>query len=596
VDVLRVAALVTGLVYLGWRLAFTFGGAHPVMFVLLVAAEAFGMMRLWIEVSLIGIVRPVEREPERFTEPDADVVVIVTDEPASEVRAAVLSARLARGCGKLLIADRDGRPDVAELAQRLEIERVTGSLDGDLGKLIDTALVRCPSLYTLLVPANLVVLPDVLEVTSGAFDDTEVGVVLCRIEDTNANHEVDFGGYGEHHFRDTLLLGKLHNSGFLPWWSDMAVVRQTAIADIGGMTHTGLSVTMSAGIRLQAAGWRITDVPVVVARRLAPWSDDVHLHRWSRDLYERLAVLVDPNAPHKNEHSTRLSRRVYRIAGGQVGRSIQRIVLFGILFTTMFTSSLPLVADPVVLIGLWGAWMGSSLVMRYVATRSIGFTPWIVNDLRLLTTNVTVAWKVLSRRPLQSQLMDPAPGRQARRIFLTLLQTGLTGSLVVFSTGVLRPAHGDFVTLTTFGMSIWLLLMIAESGSGLKLRQVRQSFRTSEELEVFASKSCTAVINVSQFGIGVVSSVLLEVGARIRVAFGLPQADGESSRIEVSTKVKRSTHEGDRHVAYLGFALLTDDQMDRIIEYCSGVAGMRMLRDNLGVALEETTVADVVHE
>ena len=53
--VLRAMALVTGLVYLGWRLAFTFDGAHPVMFVLLVAAEAFGMLRLWMEVSLIGI-------------------------------------------------------------------------------------------------------------------------------------------------------------------------------------------------------------------------------------------------------------------------------------------------------------------------------------------------------------------------------------------------------------------------------------------------------------------------------------------------------------------------------------------------------------
>jgi len=543
--------------------------------------------------SLIGIVRPAEREPERCAEPDADVVVIVTDEPASEVRAAVLSARLARGCGKLLIADRDGRPDVAELAGRLEIERVTGSLDGDLGELIDTALSRCPSLYTLLVPADLVVLPDVLEVTSGAFDDPDVGVVLCRIENTNANHEVDFGGYGEHRFRDTLLLGKLHDSGFLPWWSALAVVRKTAINDIGGMTHAGPSVTMSTGIRLQAAGWRITDVPVVVARRLAPWSDDRHLHRWTRDLYERLAVLVDSEAPHTNEHSTKLSRRVYRGAGIQVGRSIQRIILFGILFATMFTSSMPLVADPILLVVLWGAWMGSSVALRYVATRSIGFTPWIVNDLRLLTTNVAVAWRALSHRPLQTQLMDPAPGRQARRIFLIALQVGLTGSLLVFGTGILRPSHGDFVTLMTFGMSIWLLLMIAESGSGLRLRQVRQNFRTFEELEVFASESRMGVISVSPLGIGVVSSAPLEIGTRIRVAFGLLQADGESFRIEVSTKVKRCTREGERHVAYLGFALPTDDQMDRIIEYCSGVAGMRMLRDNLGAADEKTTVADV---
>ena len=564
------------------------------MFFLLVAAEAFGMLRLWMEVSFIGDPHPAERKPECCAAPDADVVVIVTDEPASEVRAAVLSAQLARGSGKLIIADSDSRPDVAELAQRLGVERVTGSLDGHLGELIDTALSRCHSRYTLLVPADVVVLPDVLEVTSGAFDDPDVGVVLCRIENTYAVHAVDFGGYGEHRLRDTLMLGKAHDSGILPWWSDMAVVRRAAVEGIGGIAHAGPSVTMAAGIRLQADGWRVTDVPVVVARRLAPWSDDRHLHRWARDLYERLAVLVDSDAPHKNERSTKLSRRVYRVAGIQVGRSIQRIVLFGILFTTMFTSAMPLVANPVVLIALWGAWMGSSVALRLVATRSIGFTAWIVNDLLLLTTNIAVAWRALSGRPLQSRLMEPAPGRRARRIVLMVLQVGLTGSLLVFCTGTLRLLHGDFATLVMFGMSVWLLVVISQANAALRFRQVRQNFRTFEELEVFASESRMGVIGVSPFGIGVVSAASLEVGARIRLAFGLPQADGEFARIEVSTRVKRSTREGKHHVAYLAFALLTDEQADRIIEYCSIVAGMRVLRDDPGVAAEGTTIADVV--
>ncbi len=593
---LRATALVTGLVYLGWRLAFTSDGANPVMFFLLVAAEAFGMLRLWMEISLIGDPRPAERKPDRRTAPDADVVVIVTDEPASEVRAAVLSAQLTRGYGKLMIVDRESRPDVAELAQRLNIERVAGSFNTDLGELIDAALSRCPSLYTLLVPADLVVLPDVLEVTSGAFDDPDVGVVLCRVENTNAAHAVDFGGYGEHRLRDTLMLGKLHDRGVLPWWSGMAVVRKTAIQNVGGMAHGRFGVTLSTGVRLQADGWRIADVPVVVARRLAPWSDDRHLHRWARDLHERLAVLVDPEAPRRSEHSSRLSRRVYRVADIHVGRSIQRLVLFGILFTTMFTSSLPLVANPLILTGLWGAWMGSSVALRRAATKTVGFTPWITNDLRLLTTDLAVAWRALPGRPLRSELIEPAPGRRARRLFLIALQAGLIGSVLVFGTGLLRPPHGDFVTLTTLGMSIWLLAMALQARSALKLRQVRQNFRTFEELDVFASESRMGVIGVSPFGIDVVSAVPLDVGGKIRLAFGLPQADGNSARIEVSTSVKRSAREGDHHVAYLRFALLTDEQMDRITEYCSVVAGMRVLRDDPGVAAEGTTIADVVHD
>ena len=43
--IFRVAALLTGVAYLGYRLAFTLDGANPVMFFLLVAAEAFGQWR-----------------------------------------------------------------------------------------------------------------------------------------------------------------------------------------------------------------------------------------------------------------------------------------------------------------------------------------------------------------------------------------------------------------------------------------------------------------------------------------------------------------------------------------------------------------------
>lgn len=81
--------------------------------------------------------------------PDGDVIIVVTDEPASEVRAALLSARLVRGYNDLLIIDRDDRPDVAELAERLDLKRVVGGAVPDLGILIDQAIEECTSLFAL---------------------------------------------------------------------------------------------------------------------------------------------------------------------------------------------------------------------------------------------------------------------------------------------------------------------------------------------------------------------------------------------------------------------------------------------------------------
>lgn len=575
---LRLSALLTGVTYLGYRLVLTWSGANPVLYFLLVAAEAFGMLRLAMEISLVGKRRPENRTPETGKAPDADVVVVVTDEPASEVRAAVLSSRLVRGYNKLVVVDRDDRVDVAELCQRLKLERVAGTLHSDLGELVDTALHSCESLLTLLVPADVVVMPDILEVSASAFGDPEVGVVVSRIEQTNAAHAVDFGGYGEDRIRDELMLDVLESEGALPWWPGMAIVRRAAVENVGGMARGRQSVTLSTGVRLQADGWKITDVPVIVARRLAPWTDDRHLHRWARDLHERLSVLVDSEAPRRNEYATRISRRAYRLADILVGRSIQRLVLVGVLFATMFTSSLPMIADPLILVPLFSAWQLSSFALRRRAYGS-AFVPWMSNDFRLLATNLTVAWKALPGKPLDTDLVDAAPGRKARTVLLIGLQVALGLAIAVFVTGVLRPAHGNFVTFVTLGLSAWLWVMVLQARSALKLRQVRQNFRTFEELEVYASEGRLGVIGVSPFGLDVVSSKPLKENAKLRLAFGLPQPDGQSVRLEVSTKVHRSARQGSHNVAYLRFSQLDDEQMDRITEYVAVMAGHRLLRD-----------------
>lgn len=573
------SAIVTGVVYLTWRLVFTWDGAHPVMFFLLLAAEAFGFLRLHMETSLLGDVRPNERKPDKTMAPDADVVVVVTDEPASEVRAAVLSARLISGYTNIRIVDRDDRPDVAQLAERLGLGRVVGGFNADLGDLIDRAFEECTSLYTLVMPADLVVMPDILEVSAGAFDDPDVGVVVSRIENTNAQSAVDYGGYGEHRRRDELMVAKLSDEGALPWWPGMAVVRRSAIREIGGMSNGHMGVTMATGVRLQAAGWRIVDVPVVVGRRLAPWNDDRHLHRWARDLHERLAVLVDKEAPRRNEHATRLSRRVYRAADLHVGRSLQRLTLIGLLFAVLYTSSLPLVANPLLLMTLWGAWQGSSYLYRRDAQQPIGFQPWMSNDLRLLMTDLEVASRALPGKPLEIELIDPAPGARPRRIFLLALQICLALTLAVFGMGILRPSHGDFATLAALGIGCWLWAAAFQARSALKLRQLRQNFRASDELKVLASDSRLGVIGVSPFGLDVVSSKPLRVGETVRVTFALPRVGSSAARFECPTVVRRSSRDGNHHVAYLRFAQLSDAEVDQITEYCSVVAGHHALRD-----------------
>ena len=332
---------------------------------------------------------------------------------------------------------------------------------------------------------------------------------------------------------------------------------------------------------MQAEGWRIVDVPVMVARRLAPWNDDRHLHRWARVLHERIGVLVDDEAPRRNPYATRTSRRVYRLADLYVARSIQRLTLIAVLLATMYTSALPMTADPYLLVPLWLGWQGMSLAARWVALRPVGFAPWIVNDLRLLTTSLVVAWRAMRRAPLGNDLAEPAPGRRARTALLVGLQVVFGFTVVVFATGLARPAHGDFATLVTLGLAAWMLAVTVKARAGLWDRQVRQSYRTFEELEVDTTAGHLGVIGVSPFGLDVVSAKKLKLNARVRIEFGLPQLDGSVAPIEVSTVVMRSACDGDHAIAYLRFHQLDDQRMDRITEYVAAVAGHRALRDGV---------------
>jgi hypothetical protein len=272
---------------------------------------------------------------------------------------------------------------------------------------------------------------------------------------------------------------------------------------------------------------------------------------------------------------------VYRTADLLVGRSIQRLVLIGLLFAVMFSSSLPLVADPLVLLGLWGAWQLSSLLYRRAAQAPIGFSGWMSNDLRLLATDLHVATRALPGRPLAADLVDPAPGRRTRTIFLGVLQVGLATSLLLFGTGLLRPSHGDFATLASLSIGVWLWAMTMQAGAGLKLRQFRQNFRSSDPLEVLAADGELGIVGVSPFGLDAVSPTPLEIGQNIRIAFALPQVDGSAVRFECPTAVRRVTRAGSRHIAYLRFAQLTDAEVDQITEYCAVLAGVSELRDRV---------------
>lgn len=577
---LRVVSLLVGLTYLCWRAVFTWEDTNLALFVALLIAEAYGIMRSAIELSLMRGARPDPPLGGGDETISADVVVLALDEPASEIRAALLSARAVHGRAQVTLVDRDGRPELAELAQRLEIALVSGSARADVGSLLTKAASRGFASRVVMLPGDVVVMPDVTALSEPYLDDPEVAVVVGQIEATNAAQESDYDGYGQNRVRDHVIAPRLDADHARPWWSGVSVIRREALEEIGGFASGRRNVTLATGLRFQVGGWRIADNRVVIARRLASWTDDRHLHRWARDLHERLELLRRQDVSWSSTRITPRMRLAYWSALIDGTRAIQRLLLMAVLLATLAGVGLPIAGSGAVIFGAWAGQMGLRLFARAIAQRPTRFRPWILADIRLLTTELVVGWRVLRGQRMDEELHDPAPGQRFRRLFLWSVHAAMTVGIVTNGFGLRRNSYGDLAMAAMIAAAAWLAMVVFQAKSSIRFSQMRQSYRAVEELDVLNSVSGLAVVGVSPLGIDVVSKRKMEVGDRLRLAFSLPGADGSTTRLETATVVRRSARDGKRYVAYLRFALITDDEMDHVIEYCAVVAGHREIRDS----------------
>ena len=141
--VLTLMGAVASVLYLGWRLAFSFEGASVGLSALLLAAEVVGFAgtalltwALWPapQARRTGAVAAVDGP--------VDVVVRVVDQELHEIRATLLSLRAVENAGDVLVVDHTGRPEVVTLAAEFQCMYAATDLDDANGLRVMQAAVR----------------------------------------------------------------------------------------------------------------------------------------------------------------------------------------------------------------------------------------------------------------------------------------------------------------------------------------------------------------------------------------------------------------------------------------------------------------------
>jgi hypothetical protein len=229
-------------------------------------------------------------------------------------------------------------------------------------------------------------------------------------------------------------------------------------------------------------------------------------------------------------------------------RAVQRLALVALVWAVLLGSVTPFAVSGGALVAAWSVRTALGLLARVSVSRDAGFEPWILNDVRLMSTDLAVGVGALRPRWRTPPVDAPAPGAGWLRFFPRALQS--TTSLVVIAAGLgfVRIETTNLAVLIAVAIGIWFLTASSLGRRGVGRAQFRTSYRTDAELAVISPQGLS-VIGMSPVGFDVLSTVALVCGAPLVVAVRLPAPDGASPLKVLRGTVRLLTR---RHAIGLG--------------------------------------------
>jgi cellulose synthase (UDP-forming) len=314
---LVVVALAANVYYLGWRASSTLNPGALWLSILLLGAECYGFLTLLLHLFLIWDQRALERQlgidPENslaateLPDPPAglsvDVLIPTYNEPLALLRNTIMAARRMRYPHSTWVLDDSRRPELELMCQELEVGYLTrpSNEDAKAGN-INAALPRTEGEYIVVLDADFIALPNLLERTLGHF--TDPGLAFVQLPQTFYNldsiQHVGRGTPGAWHeqalFYEALQPGKNRwNAAF--WCGSPAVVRRSALESVGGCATGCVTEDILTSMRIHAAGWRSLYHNETLAVGIAPGDLDgfrTQRLRWAQGSMQILRTRENP--------------------------------------------------------------------------------------------------------------------------------------------------------------------------------------------------------------------------------------------------------------------------------------------------------------
>jgi cellulose synthase (UDP-forming) len=588
-------ALIWGVGYLTWRIGWSWQGASPVAFAMLIVTEVYGLWALgalaWYSWSRPPAVRPPATPGRKV-----DVYVCTYDEPFEVVAATLAGCRALTYPHTTYLLDDGRRSEMEELARVAGAEYLTRP-DNSHAKAgnINAALPRTEGELVLMLDADHVPMPDALDAMVGYFDDERVA--LAQSPHDFFNHDsVQHYVVGRHEqslFYRVVCPGK-DRHGAAYWCGSAALLRRQALLEIGGVATETIAEDFHTTIRLLRHGWSSRYHDEVLVQGLAPHDLDGYLlqrDRWARG---NLAVFTLPESPLRASELRPVQRLSYFVSLAAYLAPPMRLLLLATLGLVMWTGELPMKISVVALAALWLPSVSLNLLAGSALTRGymkIGETAHYelmtmeiyTRALRCIVRPGRTAFKVTPKQGVDGG--GVAAVRKLRLVILAaIVLAGGTALRLLDLAGV-----GPLPDLPGIAAVIVPVLGLIELRRVLRTLLAvgrRQQRRQVYRFEGSAPAHCFAagghiggrLVDASAVGVGLVLDAEVSVGERPAVLLELEEATGEAHEVAAQVEIRSCRETDGRYLVGATIEEMDTASRMRLMEWCYVVCSHERLR------------------
>ena len=538
-----VLAIVASLRYFAWRVTATMNPVAVWFFYLFLAAELVGFGEILLFYFTTWRRRIHEAAPA-LPDRTVDLFIPTYNEPVALLRDTVVCAISVRYPHTTWILDDGNRREVRALAEELGC-RYLARADRAHAKAgnLNHALAHSTGDFVITLDADHVPQPDLIDRLLGFFEDPKVAIVQVNQDFYNLDsfqHATDWEDRAawqqQELFFNVIQPGK-DALGAAMYCGSPAMLRRTALAEIGGFATETVTEDMHTGLRLQKRGWEVIYYNRTLARGLAPQTFEAYRTQWHRWGLGAMQVFR-LERPFLGRGLTLGQRLCYLSSFYFYWTSVQKLFLLLVPIFCIATGVFPLVTDP----RQYVEYFLPALVLNLLATIALqgGVAGFVLTERYNLIKlgSMLRALNGLVRGKAQFKVTPKArsAGATVRQVLPYLVLVSLLGLAVIAGVIRLLNANGPY-EVWAYGVTVsfalfFLYLLIPVVALAFKRRELRTNYRFPQRLDLplrvrMAGSAETAwtesyARNLNRFGLSITLDTSLVRHTDVELEIRLP--------------------------------------------------------------------------